>query len=123
MNFMRRVSFKRAEQFVILVRCAGAARVLAPPDSRPRAAPQAHRGVRHLLLDHARAPGDVSAAPPPIPRPPRARDSPRPSMMKHKLVDFIMGFMEDVDREISGMKIAVNTRGRTVASEFMKRFL
>ena len=70
-------------------------------------------------------------------------------MMKHKLVDFIMGFMEDVDREISGMKIAVNTRGRTVrsprpraraargaaltfalppglrqvASEFMKRFL
>ena len=44
-------------------------------------------------------------------------------MYKHKLVDFIMSFLEEIDREISGMKIAVNTRGRVVASEFMKRFL
>ena len=39
---------------------------------------------------------------------------------KHKLIDFIMQFMEDIDREINGMKIAVNTRARIVAHEFMK---
>jgi actin related protein 2/3 complex subunit 4 len=43
-------------------------------------------------------------------------------MWKHKLVDFIMQFMEDIDREINGMKIHVNTRARIVASEFMRRF-
>lgn len=42
---------------------------------------------------------------------------------KHKLVDFIMQFLEDVDRDISSMKIATNTRGRVVANEFMKRFI
>jgi actin related protein 2/3 complex subunit 4 len=44
-------------------------------------------------------------------------------MYKHKLVDFIMSFLEDINQEISGMKIATNTRGRVVASEFMRRFL
>ena len=42
-------------------------------------------------------------------------------MWKHKLVDFIIQFMEDIDKEISSMKIAVNARGRVVASEFMKQ--
>lgn len=41
-------------------------------------------------------------------------------MWKHKLVDFILQFMEDIDKEISAMKIAVNARGRVVANEFMK---
>ena len=43
-------------------------------------------------------------------------------MWKHKLVDFVIHFMEEVDKEISGMKIAVNARARIVASSFMKRF-
>jgi len=40
-------------------------------------------------------------------------------MWKHKLVDFIITFMEDIDKEINGMKISVNTRARIVATEFM----
>ena len=64
-------------------------------------------------------------------------------MWKHKLIDFIIQvkdhittlikvsilkyfthiqFMEDIDREISGMKIAINTRARVVAAEYMKQF-
>lgn len=43
-------------------------------------------------------------------------------MWRHKLVDFIIHFMEEVDKEISGMKIAINARARIVASEFMKKF-
>ena len=30
--------------------------------------------------------------------------------------------MEDIDKEINTMKLALNSRGRTVASEFMKQF-
>ena len=30
--------------------------------------------------------------------------------------------MEEIDKEISGMKIAINARARLVASEFMKQF-
>jgi len=73
-------------------------------------------------------------------------------LWKHKLVDFIIQvcvfrvtfssnnlrtdlssahllichlfvqFMEDIDKEISGMKIAINARARVVASEFMRQF-
>lgn len=42
-------------------------------------------------------------------------------MWKHKLIDFIVQFMEDIDKEISGMKIAINARARLVASEYMKQ--
>lgn len=45
------------------------------------------------------------------------------AMYKHKLIDFVMSFLEEIDREINGMKIATNTRGRIVAGEFMKKFL
>jgi hypothetical protein len=31
--------------------------------------------------------------------------------------------MEDIDKEISAMKIAVNARARVVATEFMKQFI
>lgn len=44
-------------------------------------------------------------------------------LWKHKLVDFVIQFMEDVDKEISGMKIALNARARIVAHEFMKEFV
>ncbi|KAJ8047759.1 Actin-related protein 2/3 complex subunit 4 [Holothuria leucospilota] len=43
-------------------------------------------------------------------------------MYKHKLVDFIIQFMEDIDKEISEMKLSVNARARIVAEEFLKKF-
>jgi len=45
------------------------------------------------------------------------------SMFKHKVLDFIMQFMEDVDKEISEMKLAVNARARITAQEFLKQFV
>jgi len=44
-------------------------------------------------------------------------------MWKDKLVDFVIDFMEDIDKEISAMKLAVNARARIVATEFMKEFV
>ncbi|CAI0389059.1 unnamed protein product [Linum tenue] len=44
-------------------------------------------------------------------------------MQKQKLIDFIVQFMEDIDKEISDLKMSVNTRGRLVATEFLKQFL
>lgn len=41
-------------------------------------------------------------------------------MWKHKLIDFVVQFMEDIDREISSMKIAVNARSRAVATGLMR---
>ncbi|KAK2176767.1 hypothetical protein NP493_642g00005 [Ridgeia piscesae] len=43
-------------------------------------------------------------------------------MYKHKLVDFIIHFMEEIDKEISEMKLAVNSRARISAEEFLKQF-
>jgi len=43
-------------------------------------------------------------------------------MYKHKLVDFVIDFMEDIDKEISEMKLALNARARECALEFLKRF-
>lgn len=43
-------------------------------------------------------------------------------MYKHKLVDFIIHFMEEIDKEINEMKLAVNSRARLSAEEFLKRF-
>uniref|UniRef100_A0A8C8FCN4 Actin-related protein 2/3 complex subunit 4 n=1 Tax=Oncorhynchus tshawytscha TaxID=74940 RepID=A0A8C8FCN4_ONCTS len=41
-------------------------------------------------------------------------------MYKHKLVDFVITFMEEIDKEISEMKLSVNARARIVAEEFLK---
>jgi len=41
-------------------------------------------------------------------------------MIKHKLIDFIIQFIEDIDKEVSEMKLSVNTRARVVATEFLK---
>ncbi|KFQ04799.1 Actin-related protein 2/3 complex subunit 4, partial [Haliaeetus albicilla] len=38
----------------------------------------------------------------------------------HKLVDFVIHFMEEIDKEISEMKLSVNARARIVAEEFLK---
>ena len=43
-------------------------------------------------------------------------------MLKHKLVDFIISFMEEIDKEISEMRLAVNSRARQCAEEFLKSF-
>jgi len=43
-------------------------------------------------------------------------------LKKSKLVDFIITFMEEIDSEISAMKLAVNSRARVVASTFLKQF-
>jgi len=43
-------------------------------------------------------------------------------MYKHKLVDFIIQFMQDIDAEITDMKSSVSTRARSVASEYLKEF-
>lgn len=42
-------------------------------------------------------------------------------MYKHKLVDFVIHFMEEIDKEISEMKLAVNSRARICSEEFLKR--
>lgn len=43
-------------------------------------------------------------------------------MSKNKLIDFILTFMEEIDKEISEMKLSVNSRARTCAEEFFKQF-
>ena len=40
-------------------------------------------------------------------------------MLKHKLVDFIIQFMEEVDKEISEMKLSLNARARIVAESYL----
>ncbi|KAJ3127603.1 Arp complex subunit, partial [Irineochytrium annulatum] len=43
-------------------------------------------------------------------------------MYKHKLVDFIIQFMEEVDKEISEMKLSINARARIVAESYLQQF-
>ena len=43
-------------------------------------------------------------------------------MYKKKLVDFVIQFMEEIDKEISEMKLALNARARISAEEFLKNF-
>ncbi|GHJ84855.1 hypothetical protein NliqN6_1257 [Naganishia liquefaciens] len=44
------------------------------------------------------------------------------TMLKHKLVDFIIEFMQDVDKEISEMKLSLNARARIVAESYLSTF-
>ena len=44
------------------------------------------------------------------------------AMWKHKLIDFVVQFMEEIDSEISQMKIQVNERARTVGYQFLHEF-
>ncbi|GAA6064610.1 hypothetical protein JCM10212_007099 [Sporobolomyces blumeae] len=43
-------------------------------------------------------------------------------MMKHKLVDFVIEFMEVVDKEISEAKLSMNARARIVAESYLSTF-
>jgi len=44
-------------------------------------------------------------------------------MLKNKLMDFIIHFMQEIDSEVSGMKLDVNSRARVVANTFLKQFI
>ncbi|KXN72428.1 ARP23 complex 20 kDa subunit [Conidiobolus coronatus NRRL 28638] len=44
-------------------------------------------------------------------------------MYKHKLVDFIIEFMEEVDKEISEMKLSLNARARVVAESYLSQLI
>ncbi|KAL7408925.1 arp2/3 complex 20 kDa subunit [Mrakia frigida] len=44
------------------------------------------------------------------------------TMLKHKLVDFIIQFMEEVDKEISEMKLSLNARARITAESYLSTF-
>ncbi|KAI6222213.1 Actin-related protein 2/3 complex subunit 4 [Aphelenchoides besseyi] len=44
------------------------------------------------------------------------------SMYKHKVIDFLIHFMQEIDKEINEMKLALNARARTSAEEFLKNF-
>ncbi|CAL0306414.1 unnamed protein product [Lupinus luteus] len=44
-------------------------------------------------------------------------------MEKQKLINFILQFMEGIEREISELKVSVNTRGNLVATKFLKQFI
>ncbi|KAL0228214.1 hypothetical protein RCL1_004357 [Eukaryota sp. TZLM3-RCL] len=44
------------------------------------------------------------------------------TLMKHKLVDFIVDFLKDVDAEVSDLKLGVNKRSREVAQLFLSSF-
>lgn len=43
-------------------------------------------------------------------------------MYKYKLVDFVIYFMEEIDKEISEMKLLVNVCVCIVVEEFFKNF-
>ena len=43
-------------------------------------------------------------------------------MYKHKLVDFVIQFMTDIDKEVSDMKLTVNARARICAESFLSQF-
>ncbi|KAI9222800.1 hypothetical protein BC828DRAFT_377564 [Blastocladiella britannica] len=43
-------------------------------------------------------------------------------MYKHKLVDFIIQFMEEVDKEISEMQLSLNARARVVAESYLSQW-
>lgn len=40
-------------------------------------------------------------------------------MYKNQLVEFVISFMEDVDKEISELKLFLNARARFVAESFL----
>ncbi|CEF66222.1 Actin-related protein 2/3 complex subunit 4 [Strongyloides ratti] len=43
-------------------------------------------------------------------------------MYKSKLIDFLIHFMQEIDKEISEMKLALNARARLSAEDFLRRF-
>jgi len=44
------------------------------------------------------------------------------SMYRYKMIDFIIDFMKEIDKETNEMKLAINARARITAEEFLKKF-
>eukprot|EP01062_Namystynia_karyoxenos_P061669 TRINITY_DN5406_c0_g1_i1.p1 TRINITY_DN5406_c0_g1~~TRINITY_DN5406_c0_g1_i1.p1 ORF type:complete len:205 (+),score=94.02 TRINITY_DN5406_c0_g1_i1:79-615(+) len=44
------------------------------------------------------------------------------TMVKDKLIDWVIQFMKDIDKEIKDMKLGVNMRARVVAKEWFSQF-
>lgn len=44
------------------------------------------------------------------------------AFLKNKLIDFLLEFMQGIDKEISELKLAVNARARIVAQSYLKEF-
>ena len=44
------------------------------------------------------------------------------SMYKARVVDFLVQFLQDVDKEISEQKLSVSARARVTSEEFLKQF-
>lgn len=40
-----------------------------------------------------------------------------------KILSLLLRQLQDIDKEISELKMSVNTRGRLVATEFLKQFI
>ena len=45
------------------------------------------------------------------------------TLIKRKLIDFIITFMADVDKEISEMKLSINARARICADRYLSAFV
>jgi len=43
-------------------------------------------------------------------------------LWKHKLIDFIIQFLTDIDSEVSSMKLNVNSRSRIIAKSWLQSF-
>lgn len=43
------------------------------------------------------------------------------TLLRYKLVDFVVQWMEDVDKEISEMKLSLNSRARIVAESYLSQ--
>jgi actin related protein 2/3 complex subunit 4 len=41
-------------------------------------------------------------------------------MVLAKLIEFIISFLQDVDKELSDMKVTLNARARACAEEYLK---
>jgi actin related protein 2/3 complex subunit 4 len=43
-------------------------------------------------------------------------------MFRQKIIDFVIHFMEEIDKELSEIKLSLNSRARICAEEFLKCF-
>jgi actin related protein 2/3 complex subunit 4 len=44
------------------------------------------------------------------------------TMYRYKIIDFVIYFMEEIDKEINEMKLSINARARITSEEFLKKF-
>ncbi|KAG2374926.1 hypothetical protein C9374_010300 [Naegleria lovaniensis] len=45
------------------------------------------------------------------------------NMFSHKIIDFILSFMEDVDKDIKEHKLFLNVRGQAAAKKYLRQFI